>query len=270
MKVNFDIPYGAEKWVFLNYNGKILYRYSVSDYGRIYDHNRNVFLPYNHQKGLYWYASIRVDHSKSVNYAVHRAVLMSFCPIPNFKEMQVNHKDGDVQNNKLYNLEWVTPSENTWHAINTGLRNQTGINNGRSVFSDNDIHKICKMIDDGFNNSDIATEFGYLYNPERDRFMTNIRNIRAGKTRREISCQYNFMKGNQFKPYSTDFAYLVCNFLSDVNRDFTYDEIADYLGIPKEERLNFKQYVNKLILGKTATMITEQYDLKRPLDYYDK
>ena len=272
MKVEFDIPYGLETWVPLNYNGTILQRYSVSDYGRIYDHKRSIFIPYNHQRGLYWYANIHVNHSVNVSYAVHRAVLLSFKPIENFKSLQVNHINGNVQDNSLTNLEWVTPAQNTWHSIETGLRNQTGMNNGRAKYSDEDIHKICKMIDEGYTNSDIASEFGYSvkYNKdERNTFMSNLRLIRNGKSRRDISSQYNFMSGNIFRNYSTDFAHLVCNFLSDPSRNYTYDEIANYLLIPAEERLCFKQYINKLILGKTAKEVTELYDLKRPIDYYD-
>ena len=37
----------------------------------------------------------------------------------------MNHKDGDRSNNKVENLEWVTPAENTQHAVQTGLRTYT-------------------------------------------------------------------------------------------------------------------------------------------------
>lgn len=268
-KVEFDIPYGAEQWRPLNYNGKILTRYMVSDHGRIYDNQTNEFLSYYHMRGEYWHARIRVNHSTSVNCSVHRAVLMSFNPIPNFDEMQVDHIDGNPCNNRLNNLEWVTPMENTRRAINTGLRNQTGTSNGRAVYDDDTIRRVCELIDQGLGNAQIATALGYLHEPERGSFAANVSSIRHGKTRRDISCNYNFMGGNQFKFYGEDFAYLACCFLSDPNRDFTYDEIADFLDIPKNERLNFKQYVNKLINGRTSVKITEQYNLKRPKDYYE-
>lgn len=259
----------TEQWKPLNYNGKILPRYMVSDHGNIYDNElKEIMEPY-HMRGEYWHVSIRVNHSQSVNYSVHRAVLMTFNPIPNFKNMQVNHIDGNPKNNCLYNLEWVTAMENTRHAIDIGIRNQIGMNNGRTVYDDNTIRRVCELIDQGLGNAQIATALGYLQEPERGSFAANVSSIRHGKTRRDISCNYNFMGGNQFKLYNEDFAYLVCSFLSDPNRNYTYDEMADFLDIPREERLNFKQYVNKLINGRTSVKIAEQYNLKRPIDYYE-
>lgn len=50
-----------------------------------------------------------------------RAVLQAFVgPAPS-PTHQANHIDGDKQNDSASNLEWVTPVENTHHAIATGL-----------------------------------------------------------------------------------------------------------------------------------------------------
>lgn len=46
---------------------------------------------------------------------VHRAVAYAFLKQPT-KEHEVNHKDGNKQNNCVENLEWVTKKENQIHA----------------------------------------------------------------------------------------------------------------------------------------------------------
>jgi len=51
----------------------------------------------------------------------------------------VNHKDGDRTNNDVSNIEWMTPKENTHHAIETGLRNNKGINHYLSKLTEKDV-----------------------------------------------------------------------------------------------------------------------------------
>lgn len=53
---------------------------------------------------------------------VHRMVALAFVENPDPKTKNiVNHKDGNTKNYSAENLEWVTLSENTRHAIDTGL-----------------------------------------------------------------------------------------------------------------------------------------------------
>ena len=54
---------------------------------------------------------------------IHRCVANAF--IPNEKNLpQVNHKDGNKQNNTVENLEWCTAFDNMNHAKQQGLRNK--------------------------------------------------------------------------------------------------------------------------------------------------
>nr|DAF58718.1 MAG TPA: homing endonuclease [Siphoviridae sp. ctxMM9] len=54
-------------------------------------------------------------------YSVHRLVLENYNPVDGMETLQVNHIDGDKQNNNLNNLEWVTCQENILHAYKNNL-----------------------------------------------------------------------------------------------------------------------------------------------------
>lgn len=53
--------------------------------------------------------------------SIHRLVALSFCDNPQ-NEKEVNHKDGDKQNNYYLNLEWVSRSKNIIHAFENNLK----------------------------------------------------------------------------------------------------------------------------------------------------
>lgn len=54
---------------------------------------------------------------------VHRLVAEKYIPNPN-NYQQVNHIDGNKQNNSVENLEWVSNQENRDHAVKNGLHLQ--------------------------------------------------------------------------------------------------------------------------------------------------
>jgi hypothetical protein len=50
---------------------------------------------------------------------VHRLVLEAFVGPPPDEDIQGHHRDGRRTNNRLSNLEWLTPSENARHPERT-------------------------------------------------------------------------------------------------------------------------------------------------------
>lgn len=60
-------------------------------------------------------------NGKPITISQHRVLAEYFIENSDQKE-QVNHKNGIKHDNRIENLEWVTPSENTLHSFANGLQ----------------------------------------------------------------------------------------------------------------------------------------------------
>ena len=76
------------------------------------------------------YMSVSLSEGSTVKrFYVHRLIAETFLENNQNKE-EVNHIDGDRQNNELSNLEWVTRSENHYHRYK--VLKQRGVNFGKT------------------------------------------------------------------------------------------------------------------------------------------
>lgn len=97
-------------------------KYEVSNLGHVRTKGKRPgLLTLTKQKSGYRYAMIQLNNGKQKNCRVHRLVAEHFLPNPdNMKE--VNHKDGNKDNNRADNLEWCTRSHNVKHSFDMGLK----------------------------------------------------------------------------------------------------------------------------------------------------
>ena len=111
-----------ENWKFIEGTSE---HYEISDLGRIRKDGNLIDLKI--EDTGYVSAKIKLIFGTR-QFWVHRIVAAYFCANPENKE-QVNHIDGNKQNNKASNLEWCTCKENQRHRINILGKNCKGENN---------------------------------------------------------------------------------------------------------------------------------------------
>ena len=92
--------------------------YSVSTEGIVRKDTTNYILSQSSQQD-YKFVTLLVQ-GKQKRMRVHRMVAETFLDNPENKPY-VNHINGNRGDNNVENLEWATPSENTQHAVETGL-----------------------------------------------------------------------------------------------------------------------------------------------------
>ena len=107
-------------------------KYLISKEGNVYSaKSKKILKPTKNEKG-YLSIELRKD-GKRKRVKIHRLVAEIF--IPNtYGRKEINHIDGNKENNCVENLEWSTRSENLKHAYANGLRaSRKGIKLGKRI-----------------------------------------------------------------------------------------------------------------------------------------
>lgn len=115
-------PHQTEDSVLVDFIKGYEGKYCISGDGMVVNVNSyRALKPTEHNgKQPYYYVTLS-KNGKRKKFLVHRLVAQTFIPNPD-NLPQVNHKDGDVHNNRISNLEWVTNKGNTEHAYKNHLR----------------------------------------------------------------------------------------------------------------------------------------------------
>lgn len=95
--------------------------YQISNLGRVKNSKGLIMAQKPSKKDGY----VRIQLFKNGKYKaeyVHILVAKHFIPKPPIENLEVNHIDANKSNNLVSNLEWVTRSQNTKHAIDRKLR----------------------------------------------------------------------------------------------------------------------------------------------------
>ena len=143
-------------------------KYSVSNYGRVRNDEKNIFLSPRDLRGYkrvsLWY------NGKANDHRIHRLVAQAYLENKN-NLPQVNHKDGNKDNNHYTNLEWCTSLHNNLHALEKGLRTGLkGETNSQAKITELEAIEIIKLILEGLSNIEIADMFNL-----HDRYVSLIR-----------------------------------------------------------------------------------------------
>ena len=122
--------------------------YEVSNLGKVrYKNTKRLMSPFD-SRG-YMRVGLMTDTRGQQKFPVHRLVASAF--VPGFTEERhfVNHIDGNKRNNIAQNLEWVTASENTRHAIRTGLLQIVkGEDNGGTNLTNDQARRMLQVLKD--------------------------------------------------------------------------------------------------------------------------
>ena len=129
--------------------------YEVSNLGRVKRGDR--FKKPTLASTGYLIVSLR-DKSNRKSDTVHRIVAKAFISNPENKP-EVNHINGDKEDNSVDNLEWVTRSENFLHAHKTGLnKSRAGVG---TFLTPSDVIEIReKYVPRKYTQAKLAKEYG--------------------------------------------------------------------------------------------------------------
>lgn len=194
--------------------------YFITTWGRLYIKRLDRYSPKELTRSTnfnYIIEQLRDVNGNVFSIPMHHLVAETFIlgkPVSTNGEcIVINHKDGIKWHNEVYNLEWITQSENVQHAdANNLIQRPFGEDNGYSALTDAQYHEICKLTQEGYFPNEINKIMNLGIN------ITNIaQKIRDGKSESIISQQYDFsnIPRNDYRKFTENQVRYICTCLQD-------------------------------------------------------
>lgn len=208
--------------------------YAVSTYGRVFNIRTGKELAQAHGVDGHLSTGLQLKDSSRKTFSIHRLVALAFVPKTELDILlgrnTVNHKDLCPWNNYYKNLEWTTDLENNNHARINGAYDvkytqiidknthwsdgsfTTGEKNGMARLSNDQVHQICKSLEEGKSRKQACIDAG-LKGDQNDLFIVS--HILQGQRHQDITSKYNLPKPATIKNYTINQIHLICQMLQD-------------------------------------------------------
>lgn len=223
MKIINELIELDTKHIYIN---SCLTKYKVSRAGNVYRIKSNgklSELKHDIDKDGYHKVTIYLN-GKGYHKFVHRLVAEAYIPNPDNKS-QVNHINGNKNDNYDYNLEWNTCKENIIHAHLTGLTTvKRGDKHPEAVYTNDQIEHVCKLFEENqLSMKEISKITGVTY--------TVIKQIRNKIIWKSVSKNFNIDNYSVSKrqKYTNKEIRGVCEMLE---QGLSKNEISDITNVP--------------------------------------
>lgn len=230
--------------------------YYINLEGLVYSFKTNRFKYPTYAKEIgYYVMSFRTTDGKSRMQLIHRIMMIMFYNIHNFKEMQVNHIDGNKTNNDIDNFEWLNLAGNNEHAQETGLL-PTGELCDWSKLTEKEVREICQHFVD--NDYGTLNNLAKQYNVSP----TTIGDIARRISWKNVSCNYEFdynIRGH----FTDEQVHYMCQvFQMHKGESFNYCYYYIILNLAMQDCRNIRTRIQKIYNKDPNSFanITSQYD----------
>lgn len=238
--------------------------YAISNYGRVLNIKTNNIL-HEFKGNNYMKIHLTNEDNTRTSYQVHILVAVHFIPrteddILNNRNI-VNHKNLSTCQNYVHNLEWVNQAENAAHyhqykhlklicpvsrITNGGWTDTRGSKNGMSKLTEEQVHMMCSLLEQGFSYTEICEQMG-LEPTENNRHLLS--NLVQGTKWKHITQYYNLPKPMQM----TDFSQYVIPVCKLLEQGLTNKEIIKILNMDPVEKSS--RFINRKVYNE----ITKNY-----------